>query len=188
LRHPRHHRGLAAHHQRAHRADAEGAAAAQIDPAVRRQRHQGAVEPAGIGETGPGDAALEHVLAVEVRAIAIGRGGGVDDASLPCLVKPVQVRHGGIEREERIERQCRCLAVEHQSAIAAQADPVGVADRRYRAQTIERAPQHDDEQARIAALRARQLWHLRPCEQSTGADQHLAATGQVLAKGHGHLL
>ena len=160
LRHPRHDRRLAAHHQRRDRADADGAAAAQIDAAVRLQRDQRAIEPAGVDGAGPRDPALEHVLAVEMRALAIGRRGGVHDRGLLRLVEPVQVRHRRIEREERIERQRRRLAVEHQRAVAAQADPVGIADRRDRAQAVERAAQDDDEQARIAALGARQPRHL----------------------------
>src|SRR5260370_1154740 len=173
--------------QRGHGADAKRAAAAQINLAIRGQRHQRAIEPAGINGAGPRDAAFEHVLAVEMRALAIGRRGGVNDRCLLRLVKPMQVRHRGIEREERIERQRRCLAVEHQRAIAAQADPVGVADRRHRAEAIERAPEHDDEQARIAALGACALGHLRPRKQRAGADQRLAAAMQMAAKSHGHL-
>ena len=189
LRHPGHHRRPAAHHQRRHRADAERAAAARIDPAVRRQLDQRAVEPAGVDGAGPRDAALEHVLAVEMRALAIGRRGGVDDGRLLRLVEPVQVRHRRIEREEAVERQRRRLAVEHQRAIAAQADPVGIADRRHRAESIERAAQHDDEQARIAALGARQPRHLAPGKQRAGAEQRFAAAGQMSgAEGHAHLL
>jgi hypothetical protein len=112
----------------------------------------------------------------------------VDDGRLPRLVKPVQVRHRGIEREERIQRQRGCLAIEHEGAISAQADPVGVADRGHRAQAVESASQHDDEQARIAALRARELGHLSPRKKRAGADQQLAAAGQMAAKTHAHLL
>ena len=79
-----------------------------------------AVEPAGVAAAGLGEAALQHVLAVEMRALAIGRGGGVHDRGLLGLVEPVQVRHRRIEREEAIERQRRRLAVEHQRLVAAQ--------------------------------------------------------------------
>src|SRR6202795_3665817 len=103
------------------------------------------MEPAGIDGTRPRDPALENILAIEMRALAIGCCCGMHDGGLLRLVEPMQVRHRGIEREEAVERQCRCLAVEHQRPVAAQADPVGVADRRYRTEAIERAPEDDDE-------------------------------------------
>src|SRR5204863_9101699 len=56
------------------------------------------------------------------------------------------------------------------------------------AKTIERAPQHDHEHARIAAFRPRELGHLAPREQGAGAYQRLATAGQMVAKGHVHLL
>src|SRR6266568_4838010 len=40
------------------------------------------VEPPGVGHARLFDPALEHVLAVEMRALAIGRGSGVDDNRL----------------------------------------------------------------------------------------------------------
>ena len=100
LRRPRHHRRRPAHHQRRHRADREGAAVAaharfRLEPAER------AVEPAGVGAARIGQPAFQHVLPVEMRALAIGRRGRVHDRGLPGLVQPVQVRHRGIEREER---------------------------------------------------------------------------------------
>ena len=82
------------------------------------------------------------------------------DGRLLRLVEPVQVRHRRIEREEAVERQRRRLAVEHQRPVAAQADPVGIADRRDGGEPVERAAQHDDEHARIAALGAREPRHL----------------------------
>ena len=164
LRGPGHHGRLPAHHQRRDRADAKRAAATRIDAAVRRQREQRAVEPAGVDPSGLRDPALEHVLAIEMRALAIGRRGGVHDGRLLRLVEPMQVRHRRIEREEAVERQRRRLAVEHQRALAAQADPVGITDGRDRTEAVERAAQHDDEQARIAALGPRQPGHLAPRE------------------------
>ena len=123
-----------------------------------------------------------------MRALAIGRRRGVHDGGLLRLVEPVQVRHRRIEREEGVQRQRRRLAVEHQRAVAAQADPVGIADRRDRAQPVERAPQHDDEHARIAAFRPRELRHLAPGEQ--GCRRRSAPRGGWAdgGKGHAHLL
>src|SRR6185437_14329294 len=107
-------RRLAAHDQWRDRPDADGAAAAGIDDAIRLKSKKCAVEPAGIDRTGTVDAALEHVLAVEMRALAIGRCGGVYDRSLFGLVQAMKIRHRRIECEERIERQRRRLAVQHQ--------------------------------------------------------------------------
>jgi hypothetical protein len=188
LRDPRHHRSPAAHNQGRNRPDAQGAAAAQIHLAVRFERDQCAIEPARVDGTGPGDPALEHILAVEMRALAIGRRRRVHDRGLLCLVQPVEVRHRGIEREECIERQRLRLAIEHQRPIAAQANPVGVTDRRNRPQPIQRASEHDDQQARITALGPRQPWHLAPCEQRTGAQQSFATVGQMGMESHAHLL
>ena len=81
-----------------------------------------------------------------------------------ALYNRCRFRHRGIKREEAVERQRRRLAVERQRALATQADPVGIADRRDGTQAIERAPEHDDEQARIAALGPRQAGHLAPGE------------------------
>ena len=183
LRRPRHHRRLPAHHQRRDRADARwrGRRCGSTRPSDASASSARLSQPR-VDRAGPGDAALQHVLAVEVRALAIGRRRGVHDGGLLRLVEPVQVRHRRIEREEGIERQRRRPAVEHQRPIAAQADPVGIADRRHGAQPVERAPQHDDEHARIAAFGARQLGHLGPGEQGAGADQRLAAAGQMAAR------
>jgi hypothetical protein len=41
------------------------------------------------------------------------------DDCLLRLVQPMKVRHCRIECEERIERQCRRFAVEHEGTIAA---------------------------------------------------------------------
>ena len=104
--------------------------------------------------TAPGlrEAAFQHVLAVEMRALAVGRRRRMHDGRRAGLVEPVQVRHRRIEREEGIERQRRRLAVERERLVAAQPHPVRIADRRDRRKPVERAAQHDHQQARIAAL------------------------------------
>jgi hypothetical protein len=89
----------------------------------------------------------------------------------------VQIGHRRVEREEAVERQGLRFAVEGQRTVAAQADPVGIADRRHRAEAVERAAQQDDEQARIAPFGPRQLRHLAPGKQRAGAEQRLAAAG-----------
>ena len=128
----------------------------------------------------PREPALQNVLAIEMRALAIGRRRGVHDRCLLRLVEPVQIGHRRIEREEAVERQRRRLAVEDQGAIAAQADPVGIADRRHCAQAIKCAAEHDHEQAGIAAFGPRQSRHLAPGKQGAGAEQRFAAARQVM--------
>ena len=93
------------------------------------------------------------------------------DRRLLGLIEAVQIWHRRIEREERIERQCRRLAIEHQRAVAAQFDPIRVADRRRDREPVKRAPQHDDQDTRIAALGARQPRRVRPGEQCARANQ-----------------
>ena len=176
-RRPRQHRRRPAHDQRRNRPDREGVAPAGT--AGRRQRGERAVEPAGIGRARLAEAAFEHVLSVEMRALAIGRRGRMHDRRRAGLVEPVQVRHRRIEREEGIERQRRRLAVEPERLVAAQPGPVGIADRRDRREPIERAAQHDHQQARIAALRARDFRQIGPGEQRAGGEQQLAAGRSV---------
>jgi hypothetical protein len=134
-----------------------------------------AIEPTGIGGAGLAEPAFQHVLAVEMRAFAIGGRGRMHDRRGARLVHAVQVRHRRIERKERIERQRRGLAVEREAPVAAQRHPVRIADRGDRGQAIERAAQHDHQQARIAALGARDLRQIGPGEQRAGGEQQLAA-------------
>ena len=75
-------------------------------------------------------------------------------------------------------------AVEGQRLVAAQLDPVRIADRRDRGEAVERAAQHDDEQARIAAFGERELGRVGPGEQRAGCEQQLAAGGCVEINGH----
>ena len=145
---------------------------------------QRAVEPAGVGTAGPRKAAFQHVLAVEMRALAIGRRHRMHHDGLAGLVEPVQVRHRRVEGEEAVERQPRLGAVELEGVVAAQLDPVGIADRGDGGEPVERAAQHDGEEARIAALGARDFRHERPGEQRTGAEQQLAA-GRGMKAGTG---
>jgi hypothetical protein len=105
------------------------------------------------------------------------------DRGLPGPVEAMHVRHRGIEREERVERQRRRLAVEHQCLVAAQLHPVGIADRRHGGKPVERAAQDDGEHARIAPLGACELRQERPGEQNAGSGKQLAARRGV--DGHG---
>jgi len=130
-----------------------------------RETREHAIEPAGIGASHSGVAAFQHVLPVEMRALAVGRRHRVRDDGLAGFIKPVQVGHRRIESKESIERQSRRLAIEPERIVAAQFDPIGIADRRDCREPIERAAQHDGEEARIAALRPRDPRHERPRKQ-----------------------
>ena len=97
------------------------------------------------------------------------------DHGLPRLIEPVQVRHRGIEREERVERQRRRLAVKQQRLVAAQLHPVGIADRGDGGEPVERAAQDDGEHARVAPFGARELRQERPGKQHAGSDEEFAS-------------
>jgi hypothetical protein len=65
-----------------------------------------------------------------MRAIAIVGRAGVDGKRLARCIEARKIRHRRIEREKRIERQGRVLAVESERQLAVQRDIVGIADRR----------------------------------------------------------
>src|SRR5262245_7079488 len=100
----------------------------------------------------------------------------------------MQVRHRRVECEVGIEAQSRRGAVQHQSPVATKANPVRITNGSHGAEAIKCAAEHDDKHARIAAFGARELRKLGPRKQGAGADQCLAATCQVRASSHCHLL
>ncbi len=142
---------------------------------ARLEPGQRTVEPAAVDGAGLGQAAFQHVLPVKVGAVPIRRRDGVHQGGFPGLVETVDVRHGGIERKEAVERQRRRLAVEPQRIVAAQLDPIGIADRGDGGEPVERAAQHDGQETRVTALRPRRPRHERPGEQHARAEQQLAA-------------
>ena len=177
-----------AHHQRRHRADREGARAARIDAPARLERRERAVEPAGVGPAGPRQAALEHVLAVEMRALAVGRRRRMHDGRLAGLVQPVQVGHRRIEREEGVERQRRRLAVERERRSPRSSHPVGVADRRHRGEPVE-APRSTMARKRGSRPSARASFGRNGQANSTPEPSEQLAAGRGMeASRHGHLL
>jgi hypothetical protein len=176
-RRPRQHRRRAAHDQRRDRADRKRLAVAGIDPAARFQRRQRPVEPAGVGGPGGGEAAFEHVLAVEMGALPVRGRDRMHDACLAGCVQPVQVRHRRIEREKPVERQRRVRPVAPQDLVAAQRLVIGIADRSDRGKTVKGAAQHDHQQARVAAFRHCNPRHVSPGEQHAGGEQQVAARG-----------
>ena len=140
---PREHWRRPADHQRRDRPDREGFVASRAaligDPPARFDRKERAVEPAGIGGARCGEAAFEHILTVEMRAFPVGRGDRVNDAGLTSPIEPVQIGHLRVERKKAIERECGPRSIQAKSIVAAQRYPVGVADRRHRGESIERA-------------------------------------------------
>ena len=76
----------------------------------------------------------------------------------------MQVRYRRIERKEVVELQRRDLAVEAERVVAAKRNPIRIADRRDRCETVERPAQDDGEEARIAAFGMRQPRHMCPGE------------------------
>src|SRR5262245_51044783 len=84
---PRQHRRWSTNDQRRHRSDGKGPAAVRTDAVPGRKARQQTVEPPAVGRAWLFDAALEHVLAIEMRALAIGRGSGTTIASFALNIR-----------------------------------------------------------------------------------------------------
>src|SRR5262249_38191015 len=129
--------------------------------------------------TAPFNPALEHVLAIEMRALAIGRGSGVDDDRLVRFEHAVQIWHRWIEREEIVELECRGLAVDRrrlfaaqrQPTVAAQRTPTGISHGSLWREAVERTAEHDRKNAGVAPFGARELRQIRPGEQGPRGEQ-----------------
>ena len=159
------------------------------DTLALRQRGDGAVQPAAFRVTRRQRAALEHVLAVEMRALAIVGGGGVDDERLARVVKAREIRHRRMEAEEVVEPRGRGVAIPAQRERAVQAGVFGIADRRDGRKPVERAAQHDDDEPRVArAGRARKARDRGIGEARAGAGEEAPSWDQRKRKRHGYLL
>src|SRR5208282_4216739 len=86
---PRQDRRGAAYHERRHWTDSERLAALRVDAAAGSKSGQCAIEPAAVADRGLGEAAFEQILAIEMRAFAIGRGASVNDDRLIGLEQPM---------------------------------------------------------------------------------------------------
>jgi hypothetical protein len=184
-RRPRHDRRRAAHDQRRHRADRERLTILRLHPAAWLKRGKRPVEPARVGRARLAEPAFQHVLAVEVRALAVGRRRRMHDRGLAGLVEPVQLRHRRIESEEFVEPQGRVRALRQQRLVSAQPHPVGIADRRHRGEAVERAAQHDGQESRVAAFRTCDPGQIGPGEQRARGEQQFAAGRRVQVDRHG---
>ena len=131
-------------------------------------------QPLSLG-AGFGRPLSEQILAVEMRAFAIRRRAGMNDDRLIGREHAMQIRHRRIEREEIVELERRRLAVERQRLVAAKLDPVRIADRRHRRESVECAAQDDGEKARVAAFGVCELGQMRPGKQRAGSEQHIPA-------------
>src|SRR5262249_56320224 len=118
-------------------------AATRFDTAARFERGEHAVEPAGVRVARPCEPALQHVLAIEMRALAIRRCGSMDDDRMTLAVKPMQVRHRRVEREEAVERKSWRLTLWRKGCGATQLDPIRIACRCDDGQAVESAAQDD---------------------------------------------
>ncbi len=176
LRGPAEHRRGTPHHQG--RRGADGETALRRDAVAGRKGGQSAVEPARRGMAQPRKTALQHVLPVEMRAFAIARGSGMHHQRLTSLEQPGKGRHGRMESEESIQGQGRMRPVERQGDIAMQCVIVGVTDRRHGREPVQRATQHEHDQARIPCPgRSGKTRQIGPSEQGTAGQQDSAAGG-----------
>src|SRR3954451_460207 len=73
-----------------------------------------------------GGTVLQQVLAVEVGALAVGRGGGVEDGELAGLVPSGQRRQGRVEGEEAVEVEEAVAGCEGEGAAGFLVSRVGV--------------------------------------------------------------
>src|SRR6516225_5457737 len=112
LRRPRQDRRAAADHKRSYGSDREQFAALRIDTSRWRQLGQHAIKPAALARAGLWQPALQQILAIEMRALAIGRGASMNNDRLSCFEHAVQVWHRRIDRKEVIKLQRRQLAIE----------------------------------------------------------------------------
>ena len=164
-------RRRAAQHQRRGRADRQRAR----HPLAFRQAFQRAVEPAGLHPAGPGKAAFEHVLPVEMRTVAIRRRHRVNHGRLLLAIHPRKFRHRRMQRKEIVERHSRVRPARRQRDRTMQAGIVRIANRRDGGEPIQRAAQDDDHQPRIAAVGgAGEFRQIGPRRKGGAAEQQRA--------------
>src|SRR5207244_10418921 len=68
------------------------------------QSSERSIEPARINRARAGVSAFQHILPVEVRALAIRRSCRVNDRGVALFEEAPEHRHCGIENEEAIKR------------------------------------------------------------------------------------
>ena len=124
-------------------------------PFARRQRRDGAIEPAALD--------LARASACRSPAHPARRNASVRDnwsrvawtiKRLLGVIEAGEIGHRRIEAEETVERQRRMRAVPAQRQRAMQIGIIGIADRRDRGEPVERAAQDDDDEPRIARVAA----------------------------------
>src|SRR6185436_1870626 len=111
------------------------------------QQRQCAIQPAIVGGLRGAGAVLEQILTVEMRALAIRRGHRVKDDQLLGLEALMQLREGRIQRKHSIQLQLR-----RRDGKRATFGSVGtVAVRGNGCETIERATQYHEDEARVSS-------------------------------------
>jgi hypothetical protein len=123
-----------------------------------------------------GKAAFEHILAVEMRALAIGGRDRMDHRGLLLAVHPREFRHRRMQREERIQHQRGVGSAGRQRDRAVQAGIIRVADRGDGRKAVQCAAQDDDDQTRIAPIGGtREFRQISPGRKGSAAEQHRTA-------------
>jgi hypothetical protein len=118
-----------------------------FDRAAQRQRHRGrkrnrvlasarqqgqkAVHPAVLHLVRGLSTGFEHVLPVEVRSIAVGRGDGVEAVCLPGSEQLAQLRQRGMQGEAAVQLQ-RALGIDGKRAAKAGIGRLGIRDQGVR--------------------------------------------------------
>src|SRR5215472_18716410 len=101
----------------------------------------------------PGRAVLEHVLSVEVRALAVGTRERLEHDELARRVALLQESKRWVQAEEAIERQrATGLTRSAQGELAPQLRIIAVAEWRDRCEPIERTAHDHQHQARGAGV------------------------------------
>ncbi len=191
LRRPAHDRRGAAQDQRRRRADAQPLSSHALAGGEGRD---GAVEPAGIGAARALVAAFQQILTIEMRALAVGGRGRMDDRGLLLPVEPRKGLHRRMKREEAVERQRGEAALRGDRNLAAKVAVGGIGNRWDRRQAIERAAQDHHQEPRVArASGAGGAVEMGPCvkadaraEQAAPRDRPGVAAAGGVGSVHAH--
>ncbi len=139
-----------------------------------RRAGQRAVEPARLRVMRPGRAAFQHVLRIEVRALAVWRGHRMCTTASCCCCHSSAMKSSEGCSANRSSRRCRPRGTGRDPGLATQPRVVGIAHRRHRREAIERAPQQHEHEAPLAGGRA---------GEADARGEHAATGGE--ASGHG---
>ncbi len=111
--------------------------------------------------------ALQYILRIEVRALAIRRGNRVHHGQLLLLPQARHEIQRGMQREEIIEAM-QVVGL-RDAELATQPCVVRIAHRRHGSEPIQRATQQHEHEAALAGVRAGEA-HLRCEHAAAGSD------------------